>query len=335
MEIEQADTRVVDFYDLLGVPNDADIKTIKRAYYDLAMYCHPDRSGDEGTDLCVVLNDAYAILKDPVSRDIYDAELQVQMEDDDDEFTGKAYSKWTTRMSSKENETRAVFVDEFTCIGCKQCVWAAPATFRMDEDYGRSRVFAQWLNSEDDIDCAIASCPVDCIHWVQKEQLPYLEHVTRFVDKVSVGISQSGQGRTSVTEPFDAAYAYEKFRTRKIEQKRQRLELERNNLEWAEANAATKETGSRSKYDDVSGNTGDATFGGTGNGDTRRTRREYGKTAARIKQTWSEGTGVKMETMKRRRWADSGATIPLERSLVRLADVEAMLTETETASGSR
>jgi NAD-dependent dihydropyrimidine dehydrogenase PreA subunit len=27
-------------------------------------------------------------------------------------------------------ETRAVFVDENTCIGCKQCVWHAPACFR-------------------------------------------------------------------------------------------------------------------------------------------------------------------------------------------------------------
>lgn len=33
--------------------------------------------------------------------------------------------------------------DEVSCIGCKQCVWAAPATFRIEDTYGRSRVFAQ------------------------------------------------------------------------------------------------------------------------------------------------------------------------------------------------
>lgn len=33
--------------------------------------------------------------------------------------------------------------DEVSCIGCKQCVWCAPATFRMEDTYGRSRVFAQ------------------------------------------------------------------------------------------------------------------------------------------------------------------------------------------------
>ena len=53
---------------LQGVPDDADVKTIKRAYYDLAMYCHPDKSGDDGHDLCIMLNEAYAILKDPISR---------------------------------------------------------------------------------------------------------------------------------------------------------------------------------------------------------------------------------------------------------------------------
>jgi ferredoxin len=305
LSVTQDDNRLVDFYELLGVADDADIKTIKRAYYDMAMYCHPDRSGDEGNDMCVVLNEAYAILKDPIAREMYDAELSVQREDDEDEFTGLPYSKWTTKKASP-GETRAVFVDEFTCIGCKQCVWAAPATFRMDDDYGRSRVFAQWLNTEEDIDCAIASCPVDCIHWVQKEQLPYLEHVTRFVDKVSVGIMQSGQGRQSVTDPFDAAYAYQKFRERKIESRRAKLEEERRDREWRAQREAEK-----------AGAGGDAANeSSSSSGPTYGQRRAYRGAADKIRRVWSEGTGVKIDEMKRRRWADSGATIPLERSLV-------------------
>ena len=39
----------------------------------------------------------------------------------------------------------------------------------------------------------------------------------------------------------DAAYAYQKFRERKIEQRRLKLEEERRNREWAEANAREKE----------------------------------------------------------------------------------------------
>ena len=41
--------------------------------------------------------------------------------------------------------------DECSCIGCKQCVWIAPGVYRLEAGYGRSRVFAQWANDEDDI----------------------------------------------------------------------------------------------------------------------------------------------------------------------------------------
>jgi hypothetical protein len=47
----------------------------------------------------------------------------------------------------------------------------------MEPEHGRSRVYAQWLNTEDEIQSAIDSCPVSCIHWVQKDQLPALEYV--------------------------------------------------------------------------------------------------------------------------------------------------------------
>lgn len=56
-------------------------------------------------------------------------------------------------------ENRAVFVDEFSCIGCKQCVWNASATFRMEAEHGRSRVFAQWLDNEDKIQASIGEVP--------------------------------------------------------------------------------------------------------------------------------------------------------------------------------
>ena len=39
--------------------------------------------------------------------------------------------------------------DETICIGCKQCVWCASATFRIEPTHGRSRVFAQWIDEED------------------------------------------------------------------------------------------------------------------------------------------------------------------------------------------
>lgn len=100
---------------------------------------------------------------------------------------GEPLSKWiptmVPSMAKHEDpaETRAVFVDESSCIGCKNCMWCAPATFRMEEAHGRSRVFGQWLNNEDELQTAIDSCPVDCIHWVEKSELPALEHVCQKV----------------------------------------------------------------------------------------------------------------------------------------------------------
>lgn len=39
---------------------------------------------------------------------------------------------------------------------CKQCVWQAPATFRIEPEHGRSRVYAQW--------CVVpAAPPVDLL----------------------------------------------------------------------------------------------------------------------------------------------------------------------------
>lgn len=144
--------------------------------------------------------------------------------------TGKPYSKWIPDVRPKwaknENpdEQRAVFVDEQRCIGCKNCVFLAAATFRLDPHYGRSRVFAQWLNDEDTIDTAIQSCPVDCIHWVDKRDLPELEYVARYKqERVNVGIMMAQGGRSD-----DIWQATENFRRNrsKLEERRKKAAAE-------------------------------------------------------------------------------------------------------------
>ena len=48
-------------------------------------------------------------------------------------------------------------------------------TFYIEPDHGRSRVFRQDGDSEDVIQEAIDTCPVDCIHWVDYTELKVLE----------------------------------------------------------------------------------------------------------------------------------------------------------------
>ena len=68
---------------------------------------------------------------------------------------------------------------------CERCFRSNPAVFRM-EGTGRARVFGQWLTDEESIQIAIDTCPVDCIHWVPKEQLAPLEYVMQHVLTVSM-----------------------------------------------------------------------------------------------------------------------------------------------------
>jgi ferredoxin len=70
---------------------------------------------------------------------------------------------------------KGVYVDEVTCIGCRHCALVARNTFYIEDHYGRSRVFRQDGDSEDLIQEAIDTCPVDCIHWVDYTRLKQLE----------------------------------------------------------------------------------------------------------------------------------------------------------------
>ncbi len=62
-----------DFYVILGVPRNADEKTIKEAFRQLALKYHPDRNKEPGaTEKFKQIAEAYAILSDPKKRDEYD-----------------------------------------------------------------------------------------------------------------------------------------------------------------------------------------------------------------------------------------------------------------------
>ncbi len=69
---------------------------------------------------------------------------------------------------------KAVWVDESTCIGCTYCNSVACNTFTMEPDMGRARAFRQDGDSEEIIQEAIDTCPVNCIQWVRFEELDKL-----------------------------------------------------------------------------------------------------------------------------------------------------------------
>lgn len=63
-----------DFYAILGIPPDADLQTIARAYRRLAIQCHPDHGGNERE--MALINEAWLTLTNPDKRRTYDAGRQ-------------------------------------------------------------------------------------------------------------------------------------------------------------------------------------------------------------------------------------------------------------------
>jgi DnaJ-class molecular chaperone len=63
-----------DYYEVLGIAPDASAQEIRRAYRRLAFQHHPDRSqeGEEAHKKMEEINEAYAVLSDPIKRREYD-----------------------------------------------------------------------------------------------------------------------------------------------------------------------------------------------------------------------------------------------------------------------
>lgn len=62
-----------DYYEVLGIPRDADKKAIKGAFRQLALKYHPDRNKEPGAeDRFREIAEAYAVLSDPKKRADYD-----------------------------------------------------------------------------------------------------------------------------------------------------------------------------------------------------------------------------------------------------------------------
>jgi curved DNA-binding protein CbpA len=63
-----------DYYEVLGISPGASAEEIKRAYHRSAFQCHPDRNweDEEANEEMERINEAYAVLSDPIKRREYD-----------------------------------------------------------------------------------------------------------------------------------------------------------------------------------------------------------------------------------------------------------------------
>ena len=107
-------SNVKDYYQILGVPRNADKKQIKSAFYALSLKYHPDRSAkDEDSKQAskqkyLQITEAYAILHDDLKKRQYDRSLQEYYSNSDDNSNVNSNqtnrrSTYYTRRSSARN----------------------------------------------------------------------------------------------------------------------------------------------------------------------------------------------------------------------------------------
>ena len=66
-----------DYYKILGIPRDADDKTIRKAFKKLTLKCHPDKNLDnqeEAQKKFMKIANAYEVISDTEKRRIYDVQ---------------------------------------------------------------------------------------------------------------------------------------------------------------------------------------------------------------------------------------------------------------------
>lgn len=190
-------------YELLGISVDSNPREIKESYRKLQKKYHPDIAGQQGHEHTLLLNKAYNVLmKDDLRKD-YDASIgHVRVRFGEDALS-MGYSSWNGPF-----RPQALFVDEKACIGCRECVHNARNTFVMDETIGCARVNVQFGDDDTNIAVAVESCPMDCIHWVEREDLAVLEYLNMPRAKQGYGVFE--QGWEKPANVFMAAKTFQK-----------------------------------------------------------------------------------------------------------------------------
>ncbi|KAG8384853.1 hypothetical protein BUALT_Bualt04G0161600 [Buddleja alternifolia] len=220
-----------NYYELLGVSVDSNPKQIKDAYRKLQKKYHPDIAGEKGHESTLMLNKAYKVLMRDDLRKEYDSSIgRISVGIGRSAFG----STWKGPL-----RPQALFVDENSCIGCRECVHQATNTFLMDEAFGTARVKVQYGDDDETIKVSVDSCPVNCIHWVDTEELEALEYLIQPQPKTGHGIY--GQGWERPANVFLAAKSFNK-QSKNQEKKQQEYAHESSEEEETPAQAKARES---------------------------------------------------------------------------------------------
>ena len=82
---------------------------------------------------------------------------------------------WPPELSADRDAPAMLWVDEYSCVGCRWCASVARNTFKVTDEYGTAMVMEQGGDQQNVIEEAIDVCPADCIHACSRAELEVLE----------------------------------------------------------------------------------------------------------------------------------------------------------------
>ena len=140
-----------DFYAVLGVQKNADLKEIKKAYREMAKELHPDvNSKPEAETKFKTLSEAYIVLSDPDQRSAYDDGNEMPVFNNSevaealrkrDKYNGRAFQAWYHGDSYVDNAKQYPPTNyKASEKGAIQINWAIliiPLIFLIDLTFGR------------------------------------------------------------------------------------------------------------------------------------------------------------------------------------------------------